>query len=74
VAVLALHPEFAGMDVVPEEDRLAGSLERGRIEADDDGLACRWLLGAALAGESDRGCDSDGEHTKSSQEPLTHIP
>src|SRR5919106_2532871 len=44
VAVLTLHLELAGVDVVPEEDRLAGTPERPGITDD----RCRDRIGGGL--------------------------
>jgi hypothetical protein len=80
VAVLALHLELSGVEIVPEEDRLAGTLERGGIldgEAGGgnrigDGRTGPRLLRSRRRSGRHQGRDSDQRGSTDGECKLAH--
>src|SRR5215210_6628967 len=76
VAVLALHLELAGVDVVAEEDRLAWTLERSGVGdyggRKGVGDRLRLLRLAGRATEHEQGCERGGADAANHESHRTH--
>jgi hypothetical protein len=78
VAVLALDLELAGMNVVPEEHRLAGTLQRTGIgdggSSDRIGGRLGLLCMSRRVAERKQGCESAGPDAAEHECQRTHDP
>ena len=70
MTVEARNPVLPGVDVVPEEDRLAGTIQVSRVADDGSVLGGRGLTGLRRSGKSD--CQSDADPGRDPTTPLRH--